>query len=70
MIPHLNQPDLLGSCLEALQRQDFDMSRVEIIVVDNGSRCLPDGVTKRFANVTLIEEAVPDPDRPAIVARR
>ena len=61
VIAHLNQPEPLGGCLAALAAQRFDMGRVEIIVVDNGSRGLPEAVTGRFPGVTLACEPVPGP---------
>ena len=61
MIAHLNQPELLGRCLAALAAQSFDMARAEIIVVDNGSRALPEAVVAAFPGVTLAQEAVPGP---------
>jgi glycosyltransferase involved in cell wall biosynthesis len=61
VIPHLNQPDHLRVCLDSLARQTFDMSRVEIIVVDNGSRELPAGTCSAFNGVCLVEELTPGP---------
>jgi glycosyltransferase involved in cell wall biosynthesis len=61
IIPHLNQPELLAKCLARLQEQSFDMSRAEIIVVDNGSRTPPEAVTGAHPNVVLIHEPVPGP---------
>ena len=61
VIAHLNQPELLGRCLAALEVQSFDMARAEIIVVDNGSRVLPEAVVGRFPGVTLAQEPVPGP---------
>ncbi len=61
IIAHLNQPELLGRCLAALEAQSFDMARAEIIVVDNGSRVLPEAVIGRFPGVALAREPVPGP---------
>ena len=61
VIAHLNQPELLGRCLAALAAQRFDMRRAEVIVVDNGSRSLPEAITGRFPGVTLAREPVPGP---------
>ena len=38
ILPHLNQVDFLRRSLEALSQQTYPSSRMEIIVVDNGSR--------------------------------
>lgn len=61
VIPHLNQPDLLARCLEALEAQSLPRDRFEIVVVDNGSAVLPEAATGRFAGVTLAREAIPGP---------
>jgi glycosyltransferase involved in cell wall biosynthesis len=61
VIPHLNQPDQLRACLWSLARQAFDMRRVEIIVVDNGSRQPPTDVCSGFDGVRLVEEPIPGP---------
>lgn len=61
IIPHLNDAGRLGKCLDALAGQTFDMSRAEILVVDNGSRELPHAVTARFPNVRLLQESIPGP---------
>jgi glycosyltransferase involved in cell wall biosynthesis len=61
VIPHLNQPDQLRSCLESLARQAFDMRRVETIVVDNGSSQPPWGICSAFDGVRLVEEPIPGP---------
>lgn len=59
VIPHLNQPAMLGRCLASLkagQRQPD-----EIIVVDNGSRELPAGICDSVPGVRLIQETTPGP---------
>lgn len=60
VVPHLNQPELLTLFLRSLHDQ-FDMSRVEVIVVDNGSRRLPEAEIAPFPAVRLAEEAIPGP---------
>ena len=60
IIPHLNQPDRLRCCLTSLQAQSFDMEKVEIIVVDNGSKVLPIESCKAFG-VELFQEITPGP---------
>jgi glycosyltransferase involved in cell wall biosynthesis len=61
VIPHLNQPDRLRDCLESLARQDFDMRRVETIVVDNGSSQPPTDICSGFEGVRLVDEPIPGP---------
>jgi GT2 family glycosyltransferase len=61
IIPHLNQPEGLRACLESLARQAFDQRRVEIIVVDNGSRQPPVDVCSGFEGVRLLDEPLPGP---------
>ena len=69
IIPHLNQPDPLRSCLESISRQDFDLSRVEIIVVDNGSHEMPVEICSVGGNIRLVKEVIPGPG-PARKLRR
>src|SRR5690349_19590197 len=59
--PHLNQPEHLAAFLASLFAQDYDMGRAEVIIVDNGSRPLPQAVVDRFPDVQLVEEPVPGP---------
>lgn len=61
IIPHLNQPDALIRCLTSLEIQDFDDGKVEIIVVDNGSRQSLDQVAKRFPGVRFLAQSEPGP---------
>jgi glycosyltransferase involved in cell wall biosynthesis len=61
IIPHFKQPRQLSRCLSSLHEQKFDLDRVEIIVVDNGSSELPTQACAQFANVRLEQETVPGP---------
>ena len=61
VIPHLNQPEFLRTCLDSLARQDWPAERTEIIVVDNGSRELPDLAGLGYPHVKLLAEAEPGP---------
>ena len=54
VIPHLNQPDALGRCLASVAAQDWPAERTEIIVVDNGSRALPDLAAMGYPHVRLL----------------
>jgi GT2 family glycosyltransferase len=60
IIPHFNMPDALDRCLESVARQQLD-GAVEIIVVDNGSRQLPEAVVARHSGVRLLSETTPGP---------
>lgn len=59
IIPHLNQPDFLSRCLASLYagRRKPD----QVLVVDNGSRSLPEEMCRAFPGVTLLREATPGP---------
>lgn len=59
--PHLNQPGHLAAFLGSLHAQDFDMRRAEVIIVDNGSRALPEEVVAPYPDVRLLSEATPGP---------
>lgn len=61
IVPHLNQPEPLRILLASLFAQDFDMGRAEVIVVDNGSRRLPEAVVAEFPGVRLARETAPGP---------
>ncbi len=61
VIPHLNQPEHLERCLATLQAQErIAPDRFEVIVVDNGSRALPQEICDRHG-VRLLTEARPGP---------
>jgi len=62
VIPHFNQEDHLRSCLASLRvaRAACDAG-VEVIVVDNGSRRVPEAVCAAFPEVQLLCEAEPGP---------
>lgn len=61
IVPHLNQPDALRICLASLARQDWPADRIELIVVDNGSRELPDLAALGAPDARLLTEATPGP---------
>jgi glycosyltransferase involved in cell wall biosynthesis len=61
IIPHLNQPEHLGRCLQSLQRQSYPAARFEIVVVDNGSKALPTSVIEKHSNARLEQESSPGP---------
>lgn len=60
IIPHFNMPDALEICLQSVKSQALD-GGVEIIVVDNGSRILPDAVLARHPDVRGLAEPTPGP---------
>jgi glycosyltransferase involved in cell wall biosynthesis len=61
IIPHLNQENYLRVGLEALHGQSGIPSKVEIIVVDNGSARLPEMVCSAWPDVRLVSEPTPGP---------
>lgn len=61
IIPHLNEPNDLVRCLRSLWVQRVDGIPFEIIVVDNGSRELPEAACAAFEGVRLECEPVPGP---------
>jgi GT2 family glycosyltransferase len=60
IVPHLNQPDALETCLASLDAQTH-RHEVEIIVVDNGSDHLPVQVLARHPGALLLREQRPGP---------
>ncbi|MFZ7094167.1 glycosyltransferase [Primorskyibacter sp. 2E233] len=61
IIPHLNSPDGLSRCLDALAEQGGTEGRFAVVVVDNGSREMPESVCAQFGFVTLTSESTPGP---------
>ncbi len=61
IIPHLNQPQNLAGCLSALARQVDLVAGSEVIVVDNGSRELPQSICNAYGWCQLISEAAKGP---------
>lgn len=61
IIPHLNQEDYLRIGLEALHAQLGGRKDVEFIVVDNGSKRLPNHICAPYPAVQLISEKTPGP---------
>lgn len=55
IIPHYNDPDRLGRCLQALLAQD--LANTEVLVVDNGSTEPLDPLAARFPAVRFVTEA-------------
>src|ERR1700759_479896 len=61
IIPHLNQPEELEACLRSVFSQKLDQSDFEVIVVDNGSRSLPQAIVERYPGTILLQELTPGP---------
>ena len=59
VIPHLNQPEMLGRCLASLAHGQHQAD--EIIVVDNGSATLPIAICTAYPGVQLLQELTPGP---------
>ena len=61
IIPFLNTPDALATCLHAVTAQQLDRGTAEIIVVDNGSTTPFDHVIRAFPQVRFLAETAPGP---------
>ncbi len=61
IVPHLNSPEGLARCLEALAEQGGKAGRFSLIVVDNGSREMPEDVCAAHDFVKLVSETTPGP---------
>ena len=61
VIPHFNQEDYLATGLQRLHAQESVTADVEIIVVDNGSRRMPEAVCAAWPKVRLLKESTPGP---------
>ena len=61
IIPHLNQPQALELCLGSLRSQTLDRSAFEVVVVDNGSKSMPQEAVERFPGTLLLQELMPGP---------
>lgn len=61
IIPHLNQPQALEACLVSLRSQTLEGSTFEVIVVDNGSKSMPQGAVERYPGTLLLQELMPGP---------
>jgi glycosyltransferase involved in cell wall biosynthesis len=61
VIPHLDQLEGLEACLNSLAAQSLARSSFEIIVVDNGSVCIPEAIVARHSGTRLLQELQPGP---------
>ncbi|RQH14764.1 glycosyltransferase [Bradyrhizobium sp. RP6] len=61
VVPHLNQPGALKTCLASLDAQSIPRDWFEVVVVDNGSVTLPTDVVAQYPGVRLLCEARPGP---------
>ena len=61
VIPHLNQPEALEACLSSLDAQSLARCCFEIIVVDNGSDCIPEDIVANHSGTRLLRELQPGP---------
>jgi len=55
IIPALNEENVIGRCLDALEKNDAPRSAFEVIVVDNGSTDRTPDVAMSFENVLTIK---------------
>jgi glycosyltransferase involved in cell wall biosynthesis len=61
IVPHLNEPGDLRRCLASIEAQAADGIDYEVIVVDNGSRAMPEALCGSFVRERLEYEPVPGP---------
>jgi glycosyltransferase involved in cell wall biosynthesis len=61
IVPHLNQQGSLEACLGSIDAQTLDRGLFEVVVVDNGSKQLPETVIRRHAGTRLFQELEPGP---------
>lgn len=59
VIPHLNAPEALAKCLDGILAGTCVPD--EILVVDNGTKDMPDAVCERDARIRLLRETEPGP---------
>jgi GT2 family glycosyltransferase len=60
VIPTYNRPKQLAKCLKSLSHLDYPRDRFEVIVVDDGSPIIPEGVVadfRRQLNMILLTQA-------------
>ena len=61
VIPHLNDAGRLALCLAALAAQTIEAWRVEVLVIDNGSKEPPAALVASFPGMHLVAEPIPGP---------
>ena len=61
VIPHLNQPEALDTCLTSLDSQSLERLLFEVIVVDNGSASIPTDIVVNHSGTRLLQELQPGP---------
>ena len=61
LIPVLNEAPYIKLCLDALQHQQIERERFEIIVIDNGSTDGTLDAVRSYPDVVLLHEPKPDP---------
>lgn len=61
VIPHLNDPGRLALCLSALAVQTLTPGRLEVLVIDNGSKEPPIDLVAHFPGMRLVAEPTPGP---------
>ncbi len=61
LIPVLNEAPYIKLCLDAIQHQQIERERFEIIVIDNGSTDGTLDAVRAYPDVILLHEPKPDP---------
>ena len=53
IIPCFNEVDHIGHCLKSIQELEYDKTKIEVIVVDNGSTDGSDSISKRLSDIFI-----------------
>ena len=61
IIPHLNQNEALIFCITSLRQQNYPLDRLEVIIVDNGSKIIPAASGEPFKSLLVLSETTPGP---------
>lgn len=61
IVPHLNQNDALSQCILSLEKQNYPLDKLEVIIVDNGSKIVPALNNKVFKGLIVLSESTPGP---------
>lgn len=62
-IPTYNRPDTLDSCLEHVERFEFPLDQIQVLVIDNGRGAETAAVAKKHAQRLSLEHLVNDVNR-------
>ncbi len=60
IVPFLNEERYIECCIKSLLRQDFDVRERELIFVDNGSTDGSAEIVRRYPEITMLREPLPN----------